>query len=1470
MASNGPSLEDDISFLLNSSFGADIFKNSELFSSPSTFDLDLSPSAKATSTSTSTTSAPAPPPAKPAVKNVASPVALPPAKSAAVSAQKPPPPAPNPTASAPKPTPVQLPPKPVPVVPHTNINVPPVVSPSKSAPAASPRSRSPIAMLSAMTSPKLVPATPQNLQQAQQTSGGFVVPEPTKRTASMQPYSNPVSVNNNNNAPPQIPAKNYQAFTPPTVNTSTQGGVMFQQQQQQMQQQQQQRERESAISPTPLSPRTGNSRMSDKPEKTNAWGTITRATGGNNSASSGAKREPVQVKDASRAMDFERLLQTKETTIKLTSTPDRLKSIEVRKPGQSGRMEAKGPVHEVESGAVTGDEESDFEDAAGKLKRSASRKQESFADFLKNTAPEDYGMGGIPPVPALNKNAAAAKARAKSLGDVMPESNNNNMMQPQSGYVSPSPPRGGPNGVKGRSMSAGGGGPIDSEDEEWDSEDEELFGPKPGRRKKQQGGAHGRQESLIDFLKSEPPPEIIAQQEGKKKKDKGAGTNNTSPLRLFGLRKGSEGVMAPMQPMEYPKEKQEEIVAYGGQVKHQTKAHIPLHIPYDPLTNGPSTASPTASPISLQQMNGAPQMQQQQHNGHPNGHQDRDSAAPSARSSVYSTGSNSSMRSGRGEAREYVAPTPRNVSMEAGRVPPVPPLPDKYDPKKSGSSMNDPSAHGQQLHSGHNSQQRQIRMGSGERGMAGPGSAGPASPQLGSGYNTPVAGYTSPPPHHQQPQGYYQQQQQQQQDQSSVYGGRTPVPGVYASPPTTPAYDVNGSKGRSVTPNAGLYGRQGEYPQEHGHGQHHPYDAPITPTSIQSAPSGKTQGHGGVSIPTRSNSESGNGTLQRQGSRGTTNAASEISVMTTTGMELLEAFTAGSATGTMERVVRGLGELDREFSRLFEEYGVDDGEMSTTSDTRSFVSSNAHVRHLESLLRMAAAASPSRFGGVTSPRASVARALANRQSVLSSGSVAGNGGFGGPVAGLLVFDNGTQTEAVGASGGVLSDVDVQTEVVGVSEEGVQVSHWWEDDGARYGWVKEVGAQTVPGEYQKDSFAQCDIIRLRGVGKGVEVIEKECQTVWDVLVVEEMPLEAGEGEEWEDTQGEGEEEDADGASDVWRRRRFSVFRRYSASGNAGGNNGGFGRVSYGGGQSLSVALEEYTAAMQQVPTVTSIVSPTMLTSGGTEMTVSARGGPKSTSRCEACERRERYEAGTFVNGLVWNLVENAAGGANRGTPTGSEGTEKTVVMSDEDEEISEEIGAMGKKKRYRKTRSAEALLVQSRDVWTGETESSWLWPNRVVSVSAQTDTIEERKAVVEEKKVEVVKYAAGTQTLAVVHHTSTRETQTAKSSVTLGTQTSGSAVAENQHNVGVSMVLVNENARMVEEIERIKAVLVQERSKRENAEAEVRSAESRFESLARLTHRKLVDATEGRKALEEEVKMLAEQLSMYVERFGLLR
>ncbi|KAJ3059389.1 hypothetical protein HK102_010024, partial [Quaeritorhiza haematococci] len=286
-------------------------------------------------------------------------------------------------------------------------------------------------------------------------------------------------------------------------------------------------------------------------------------------------QQPIHVKDPNMAMNFEKLLASQETK-KLTSTPDRLKSIEVKKD-KVIKLEAKAPTAETEENtlAMFGRSRSsmldlDDDDDLGAPK---VRKQETLWEFLKNTGPDDpygrqSGNKALPTPP--NRGMAvstASPSRAKSVDAI----NDSPIRASPSSRSFPA----GSGSDKRPALVAKGGR---SYEEDLDDEDDELFG---NPRKK-------NEMSLADFLRStEPPADFNSEPTTpttKQKKTSGRGLNN-----LFGLNRSKDLPPSPTSSTTPPR---------AGQGKALPKFQM-IHIPYESASvpsSVPNSPPPTPPP----------------------------------------------------------------------------------------------------------------------------------------------------------------------------------------------------------------------------------------------------------------------------------------------------------------------------------------------------------------------------------------------------------------------------------------------------------------------------------------------------------------------------------------------------------------------------------------------------------------------------------------------------------------------------------------------------------------------------------------------------------------------------------------------------------------------------------------------------------------------------------------------------------
>ncbi|KAJ3202750.1 hypothetical protein HDU67_000295, partial [Dinochytrium kinnereticum] len=264
-------------------------------------------------------------------------------------------------------------------------------------------------------------------------------------------------------------------------------------------------------------------------------GSVDRRNGGKPNKSS--DNVALHVRDANKALAFETLLTT-GATVKLSSTPDRLRTLEVQGARKNSVAASTAPVkYQAKEAQVN------------------TKEDNSLSEFLKTTGPGDdlrTLTGGVGSKSKMGGDKAPLKGVLKSstlppIPPVPQRSSTSTSIPlpptPSDGPVSPPMSRSStsPSAIASPTRSANltprGGSSLSLMDDD-DSEDDELF----GRKKKKKDDM-----SLADFLKySEPPPEAspvvvstpsspastrrakaIAKEEG--------GGGGGGPLRLFSL-----------------------------------------------------------------------------------------------------------------------------------------------------------------------------------------------------------------------------------------------------------------------------------------------------------------------------------------------------------------------------------------------------------------------------------------------------------------------------------------------------------------------------------------------------------------------------------------------------------------------------------------------------------------------------------------------------------------------------------------------------------------------------------------------------------------------------------------------------------------------------------------------------------------------------------------------------------------------
>ncbi|KAJ3038673.1 hypothetical protein HDV00_000421 [Rhizophlyctis rosea] len=252
---------------------------------------------------------------------------------------------------------------------------------------------------------------------------------------------------------------------------------------------------------------------------------------------------PAPVANQSRAMDFERLLDSSETK-KLSSTPDRMRSIEV-KPSPRPKLEAKSAISDPDTGLVS---------------------------FLKEALSEDQGE-------QRGRSLPTPPSRAPRPSTYLPRPSVDNVRlinppNPPNGFTSDPnlQSRGGPS----RAMSPMGRMTARGTQDESD-EDDELFDRAPKKK---------GQVSLAEFLRtSEPPPPskpVPLVDPSKVKKG------------LFARKQSTPGPTAPSGPSAAP-----------AQPKKYQMIHIPYELPelnFEPTTTSslPSSNQDNYTPSSVQ------------------------------------------------------------------------------------------------------------------------------------------------------------------------------------------------------------------------------------------------------------------------------------------------------------------------------------------------------------------------------------------------------------------------------------------------------------------------------------------------------------------------------------------------------------------------------------------------------------------------------------------------------------------------------------------------------------------------------------------------------------------------------------------------------------------------------------------------------------------------------------------------------
>ncbi|KAJ1327183.1 hypothetical protein BSLG_010525 [Batrachochytrium salamandrivorans] len=134
-----------------------------------------------------------------------------------------------------------------------------------------------------------------------------------------------------------------------------------------------------------------------------------------------SRRTSATVKDTAVAMDFEKMLNTRETK-KLTSTPERMRHIEVKK-AQTAPLIAKDPTFRKDESisnmlragsskaSIISDMDSVFNDDFAMEGISAPKKSETYWEFLRNTGPEDQSAPKYFPQKATTSALASTTTR---------------------------------------------------------------------------------------------------------------------------------------------------------------------------------------------------------------------------------------------------------------------------------------------------------------------------------------------------------------------------------------------------------------------------------------------------------------------------------------------------------------------------------------------------------------------------------------------------------------------------------------------------------------------------------------------------------------------------------------------------------------------------------------------------------------------------------------------------------------------------------------------------------------------------------------------------------------------------------------------------------------------------------------------------------------------------------------------------
>ncbi|KAJ3297495.1 hypothetical protein HDU76_006552, partial [Blyttiomyces sp. JEL0837] len=266
----------------------------------------------------------------------------------------------------------------------------------------------------------------------------------------------------------------------------------------------------------------------------------------------GPRSNMLGVRDSGKAKDFESLLSS-SNTVKLSSTPDRMKGMEVRPGGKPGAPPVPPPKIKYQA------------------KEAAVSKSDSnsLADFLRNTGPEDQNAAKPLKSALASKSAVeektAAMIRSKSAGDgIVPTSTSTTAVVPDQPplptatstpamttaapppvpAVSTSPKTSAPNSVSGSPLgspaatrvapSAMKPAPATTkkaavEDDDSDFEDD-YFQPRRKNKEKEM--------SLADFLRSSEPPAPPAPAPVPESKSRSKSSNSGGSgggLRLFAM-----------------------------------------------------------------------------------------------------------------------------------------------------------------------------------------------------------------------------------------------------------------------------------------------------------------------------------------------------------------------------------------------------------------------------------------------------------------------------------------------------------------------------------------------------------------------------------------------------------------------------------------------------------------------------------------------------------------------------------------------------------------------------------------------------------------------------------------------------------------------------------------------------------------------------------------------------------------------